>query len=68
MERDMNKICDGLIKYLNYKLDQIENGTYPDKILFHEVKKFYDREVVALLTMRRKTELNDLGERFKVLG
>jgi len=69
MKRDMKKIREGLIEYVNYRLDQLENGTYPDKnrLLFQNLKNFYEKEVVALLITSHKVELNDLTKRFNTL-
>jgi len=69
-KRDMKKIKEGLIEYVNYRLDQFEDGTYldPDKLLFNNLKSFYEHEVIALLINSHKNELTDLIERFEVLG
>jgi len=67
MERDMKKIREGLIEYVNYRLDQIEKGVYDDsKELFDKIKQFYDEEVVPLTIRDCKGELERLEGRFEM--
>jgi hypothetical protein len=68
MTRDMGKIREGLIEYVNYRLDQIEEGVYNDsKELFDKIKQFYDKEVVPLTIRDCKDDLERLEGRFEMV-
>ena len=66
MERDMKKIKEGLIEYVNYRLDQIKEGVYDNpKELFLELRKFHRENIAPLVSRDYRQELAKLEDRIE---